>query len=205
MIRVLLVEDHLIVRQGLQMLLAQDPEIEVVAAVGDGLAAIQIFHTVRPDVTLMDLQLPRLGGAETIGKIREQFPEARFLVLTTFDGDEDIYRALQAGARGYLLKGMDPAELIAAVHSVHAGKRHIPAAVAEKLAARMSNEELTSRELEVLGRIAEGRSNREIAADLYISEATVKSHVNSLLAKLGVADRTHAAVVAIERGLVSHR
>jgi two-component system NarL family response regulator len=205
MVRVLLVEDHLIVRQGLQMLLAQDPEIEVVAAVGDGLAAIQIFPTVRPDVTLMDLQLPRLGGAETIGKIREQFPEARFLVLTTFDGDEDIYRALQAGARGYLLKGMDPAELIAAVHSVHAGKRHIPAAVAEKLAARMSNEELTSRELEVLGRIAEGRSNREIAADLYISEATVKSHVNSLLAKLGVADRTHAAVVAIERGLVSHR
>jgi two-component system NarL family response regulator len=205
MIRVLVVEDHLIVRQGLQMLLAQDPEIQVAAAVGDGLAAISIFSSVQPDVTLMDLQLPRLGGAETIRRIREQFPEARFLVLTTFDGDEDIYRALQAGARGYLLKGMDPADLIAAVHAVHAGKRHIPAAVADKLAARMSNKELTGRELEVLGRIAEGRSNREIAADLYISEATVKSHVNSLLAKLGVADRTHAAVVAIERGLVSHR
>lgn len=205
MIRVLLVEDHLIVRQGLQMLLAQDPEIEVAAAVGDGLAAISIFTTVLPDITLMDLQLPGLGGAETIKRIRAQHPEARFLVLTTFDGEEDIYRALQAGARGYLLKGMDPAELLAAVHTIHAGKRHIPSAVAEKLATRMSNEQLTTRELEVLGRIAEGRSNREIASDLFISEATVKSHVNSVLAKLGVADRTRAAIVAIERGLVSHR
>jgi DNA-binding NarL/FixJ family response regulator len=205
MIRVLLVEDHLIVRQGLQMLLAQDPDIEVVAAVGDGLAAMEIFPKLLPDVTLTDLQLPRQGGAETIQRIRDRFPEARFLVLTTFDGDEDIYRALQAGARGYLLKGMDPAELIAAVHAVHAGKRHIPAAVAEKLAERVSNEQLTGRELEVLGRIAEGRSNREIAGDLFISEATVKTHVNSLLAKLRVPDRTRAAVVAIERGLVNHR
>lgn len=205
MIRVLLVEDHLIVRQGLQMLLAQDPAIEVVAAVGDGLAAMEIFPALQPDVTLTDLQLPRQGGAETIRRIREQFPEARFLVLTTFDGDEDIYRALQAGARGYVLKGMDPAELIAAVHAVHAGKRHIPAAVADKLAERVANEQLTNRELEVLERIAEGCSNREIAARLFISEATVKTHVNSLLAKLGVPDRTRAAVVAIERGLVNHR
>ena len=205
MIRVLLVEDHPIVRQGLQMLLAQDPEIEVAAAVGDGLAAISIFPTLLPDVTLMDLQLPRLGGAETVRRIREQFAEAKFLVLTTFDGDEDIYRALRAGARGYLLKGMDPAELIAAIHAVHCGNRHIPAAIAEKLAARIAVEELTTREVEVLGRIVEGRSNRQIAADLFISEATVKSHVNNLLAKLGVADRTRAAIVAIERGLVSHR
>lgn len=205
MIRVLLVEDHFIVRQGLQMLLAQDPSIEVVAAVGDGLAAMDVFSSLQPDVTLTDLQLPRQGGAETIRRIREQFPEARFLVLTTFDGDEDIYRALQAGARGYVLKGMDPAELIAAIHAVHAGRRHIPPAVAEKLAERMANEQLTTREREVLERISEGRSNREIATELFISEATVKTHVNSLLAKLGVADRTRAAVVAIERGLVSHR
>jgi DNA-binding NarL/FixJ family response regulator len=204
-IRVLLIEDHHIVRQGLRMLLEEDPGMQVVAAVGDGMEAMAVFERERPDVVLIDLQLPRMGGADTIRKVRETHPEARFLVLTTFDGDEDIYRALQAGARGYMLKGMPPEELLAAIRAVHAGRRHIPLAVAEKLAQRVGDQQLTVREHEVLERIAAGRSNKEIASDLFISEATVKTHVNSLLSKLGVADRTRAAVVAIERGLVSHR
>ncbi|SEG37090.1 two component transcriptional regulator, LuxR family [Bryocella elongata] len=204
-IRVMLVEDHHIVRQGLRMLLEEDAGMQVVAAVGDGMDAIPAYDRERPDVVLIDLQLPRMGGAETIRKVREKHAEARFLVLTTFDGDEDIYRALQAGARGYMLKGMPPEELIAAIRAVHAGRRHIPQAVAEKLAQRVGDQQLTTREHEVLERIAAGRSNKEIASDLFISEATVKTHVNSLLSKLGVPDRTRAAVVAIERGLVNHR
>lgn len=201
----LLVEDHHIVRQGLRMLLEEDAGMQVVGAVGDGIEAIPVFERERPDVVLIDLQLPRMGGAETIRKVRETHPDARFLVLTTFDGDEDIYRALQAGARGYMLKGMPPEELLAAIRAVHAGRRHIPHEVAEKLAQRVGDHQLTAREQEVLERIAAGRSNKDIAADLFISEATVKTHVNSLLSKLSVADRTRAAVVAIERGLVKHR
>jgi len=153
----------------------------------------------------MDLQMPKLGGVETIKRIRAEHPQARVIVLTTFDGDEDIYRALQAGARAYLLKGMPVEELVSTIHAVHGGKLHIPAAVAEKLAERVSGQELTARELSVLERIVAGRANKEISADLFISEATVKTHINSLLGKLGVADRTHAATVAIKRGLVSHR
>jgi DNA-binding NarL/FixJ family response regulator len=156
-------------------------------------------------VVLMDLQMPKMGGVETIKKIREGHSAARVIVLTTFDGDEDIYRALQAGARAYLLKGMPVEELVTTIHAVHKGKLHIPAPVAEKLAERVSGQELTARELSVLERIVAGRANKEISADLFISEATVKTHINSLLGKLGVADRTHAATVAIQRGLVSHR
>jgi two-component system NarL family response regulator len=169
------------------------------------LEAIDTFRKVEPDVTLIDLQLPKLGGADTIRQIRAEFPQARFIVLTTFDGDEDIYRALQAGARAYLLKGMPLDELLTTIHAVHNGKLHIPSAVAEKLAERLSGQELTPRELSVLERIVAGRANKEISADLSISEATVKTHINSMLGKLGVADRTHAATVAIQRGLVSHR
>ena len=204
-IRIMLVEDHQVVRQGLVALLSSMDDLEVVGSVGDGLEAVETFRTLRPDVTLMDLQLPKLGGVDTIRRIREEFPQARFIVLTTFDGDEDIYRALQAGARAYLLKGMPLEELLTTIYAVHSGKLHIPSSVAEKLAERLSGQELTARELGVLERIVAGRANKEIAADLFISEATVKTHINSLLGKLGVADRTHAATVAIQRGLVSHR
>ena len=204
-IRIMLVEDHQVVRQGLVALLSSMDDLEVVGSVGDGLEAVDSFRTLRPDVTLMDLQMPKMGGVETIRRIRGEFPQARFIVLTTFDGDEDIYRALQAGARAYLLKGMPLEELLTTIHAVHNGKLHIPSSVAEKLAERLSGQELTARELSVLERIVAGRANKEISADLFISEATVKTHINSLLGKLGVADRTHAATVAIQRGLVSHR
>jgi DNA-binding NarL/FixJ family response regulator len=204
-IRIMLVEDHQVVRQGLEALLSTTDDMEVVGSVGDGLEAIEAFRTVQPDVTLIDLQLPKLGGADTIRRIRADFSQARFIVLTTFDGDEDIYRALQAGARAYLLKGMPLEELLTTIHAVHSGKLHIPPAVAEKLAERVSGQQLTARELSVLERIVAGRANKEISTDLSISEATVKTHLNSMLGKLGVADRTHAATVAIQRGLVSHR
>jgi DNA-binding NarL/FixJ family response regulator len=204
-IRIMLVEDHQVVRQGLAALLSTMDDLEIVGSVGDGLEAIDTYRKVEPDITLIDLQLPKLGGADTIRQIRTEFPQARFIVLTTFDGDEDIYRALQAGARAYLLKGMPLDELLTTIHAVHNGKLHIPSAVAEKLAERLSGQELTPRELSVLERIVAGRANKEISADLSISEATVKTHINSMLGKLGVADRTHAATVAIQRGLVSHR
>jgi DNA-binding NarL/FixJ family response regulator len=204
-IRIMLVEDHQVVRQGLAALLSSTDDLEVVAAVGDGLEAVEQFPKAQPDVTLVDLQMPKLGGVETIRRIRADFPEARLIVLTTYDGDEDIYRALQAGARAYLLKGMPLDDLVATIHAVHRGKLHIPSSVAEKLAQRVSGQELTARELDVLERIVAGRANKEIASDLFISEATVKTHINSLLGKLGVADRTHAATVAIQRGLVEHR
>ena len=204
-IRIMLAEDHQVVRQGLVALLSAAEGFEIVGAVGDGLEAIQVFRKMQPDVTLVDLQMPKLGGVETIRRIREEFAQARLIVLTTYDGDEDIYRALQAGARAYLLKGMPLEELVATIRAVHSGKLHIPSPVAEKLAQRVSGQELTARELSVLERIVAGRANKEIAADLFISEATVKTHINSLLGKLGVADRTHAATVAIERGLVRHR
>lgn len=204
-IRILLIEDHQVVRQGLVALLSATDGLEVVGSVGDGVEAMDVFRRTQPDVTLIDLQMPKMGGVETIKQLRAEFPQARFIVLTTFDGDEDIYRALQAGARAYLLKGMPLEELIATIKTVHSGKLVIPSPVAEKLAQRVSGQELTTRELEVLERIVAGRANKEISSDLCISEATVKTHINSLLGKLGVADRTHAATVAIERGLVSHR
>ncbi len=200
-IRLLLVEDHQMVRQGLVALLAADEGLEVVGSVGDGLAGIEAYREKRPDVTLIDLQLPKLGGVETIRRVRAEFPDARFIVLTTFDGDEDIYRALQAGARSYLLKGMPWEELLRTIHAVHRGKLHIPPSVGEKLAQRVSGQELTARELGVLERIVAGRSNRDISADLCISEATVKTHITRILAKLGLRDRVHAVIFAYEHGL----
>jgi two-component system NarL family response regulator len=150
----------------------------------------------------MDLQLPNLGGVAAITRIRAEDPTARFIVLTTFDGDEDIFRSLQAGAKAYLLKGMTIDDLLKTIRLVHAGKTSIPPAIAEKLAGRVGTQDLTARELAVLERIVAGRANKEIASDLAISEATVKTHVNNLLSKLGVSDRTNAATVAIHRGLV---
>jgi DNA-binding NarL/FixJ family response regulator len=201
-IRVLVIEDHPVVRQGLVALLSNATDIEVVGSAADGHEGMELFRSVHPDVTLMDLQMPRLGGVEAIHRIRNEWPEARVIVLTTFDGDEDIYRAMQAGAKAYLLKGMEVEELIAAIRTVHMGRASVPSSIAEKLAQRIGSQDLTMREVEVLKRIVAGRANKEIANDLKISEATVKSHVNSLLGKLGVDDRTHAAVVALQRGIV---
>jgi DNA-binding NarL/FixJ family response regulator len=201
-IRILVVDDHNVVRQGLVALLNTVSDLQVVAEASDGPEAIETFRKHKPDITLMDLRLPKIGGADAITRIREESPSARIIVLTTFDGDEDIFRALQAGAKGYLLKGMDIDELTEAIRAVHAGKSKIPGFVAEKLAERMGGPALTTRETEVLKRIVAGRSNKEIASDLFISEATVKTHVNSILGKLGVTDRTQAATTALQRGIV---
>jgi len=201
-IRILVVEDHHVVRQGLMALIRTVPGLEVVAEAPDGDEAVRQFRQHKPDIALMDLRLPKMSGVDAIAAIRAEFPAARVIVLTTFDGDEDIYRALQAGARGYLLKGMDADELIEAVRAVHAGKTRIPGAVAQRLAGRMSGQELTARETDVLKQIVAGKSNKEIGTALFISEATVKTHINSLLGKLGVADRTQAATTALQRGIV---
>jgi len=201
-IRVLLVEDHTVVRQGLIALLSSIPDIEVVGSATDGAEAVEMFAGCSPDVTLMDLQLPKMGGVEAITRIRADHPAARFIVLTTFDGDEDIYRAMQAGAKAYLLKGMEFEELLTSIRAVAAGKGRISFAIADKLAERVSGQQLTTRELNTLERIVAGRSNKEIASDMKISEATVKSHVNSLLGKLGAVDRTQAAIIAVQRGFV---
>jgi two-component system NarL family response regulator len=202
-IRVLIVEDHHVVRQGLVALLNVVDGLEVVGEAADGVEAIAQFRKCQPDIILVDLRLPRLSGVEVIERIRMEASQTRFIVLTTYDGDEDIYRALQAGAKAYLLKGMTSEELIAAIRMVHAGKSYIPPDIARKLAERMGTEELTPREFDVLEQIVRGKSNKEIATELTISEATVKTHINSLLGKLGVTDRTQAATAAIQRGIVT--
>jgi len=201
-IRVLIIEDHNVVRQGLIALINLAEGIEVVGEAADGVEAIAQFRKHQPDVTLVDLRLPKMGGVEVIQRVRSEAPNARFVVLTTYDGDEDIYRALKSGAKAYLLKGMTSEELISTIREVAAGKSHIPAAIAERLAERMGTEDLTPREADVLEQIVHGKSNKEIATELDISEATVKTHINSLLSKLGVSDRTQAATAAIRRGLV---
>ncbi|CAN5575527.1 response regulator transcription factor [soil metagenome] len=201
-IRLLVVDDHPVVRQGLVALLKTVDGIDVVAEANDGNLAVEQYGRHLPDVTLMDLRLQSMGGVEAIKLIRSQWPAARVIVLTTFDGDEDIYRAMQAGAKAYLLKGTSVEELISAIRAVHLGRSRISPEIAEKLAERMSGPQLTNRELDVLKQIVRGRSNKEIASDLAISEATVKTHINSLLAKLSVTDRTQAATAAIQRGIV---
>jgi two-component system NarL family response regulator len=201
-IRILVVDDHHVVRQGLVALINSVEDMEVVGEAADGQKGVELHSRHLPDVTIMDLRLPLLGGVEAIQAIRRVTPHARIIVLTTFDGDENIYRALQAGARGYLLKDMFGDELMDAIRVVHSGKTRIPAVVAQRLAERMGGQDLTTRELEVLRLIVAGNSNKEIGNHLHISEATVKTHINNLLGKLGVSDRTQAATTAIQRGLV---
>ena len=201
-IRVLVVEDHNVVRQGLVALLNLVEDIQVVGEAADGEEAVVQFRSHHPDVTLIDLRLPKLSGVEVIQRVRSETPQARFVVLTTYDGDEDIYRALKGGAKAYLLKGMTTEELITTIRAVHAGRSHIPATIAERLAERMGTEDLTPRESQVLEQIVAGKSNKEIATELAITEATVKTHINTLLSKLGVEDRTQAATAAIRRGIV---
>jgi two-component system NarL family response regulator len=191
-----------VVRQGIVSLLKSVPDMDVVAEAADGGQAVSLFRQWKPDVTIMDLRLPVKSGVEAVADIRRDFPAARIIILTTFDGDEDIYRALQAGARGYLLKDMFGDDLTGAIRAVHAGRTHIPAPIAQRLADRMGGPDLTPREMDVLKLIVGGRSNKEIGRELFISEATVKTHINSLLSKLGVTDRTQAATTALQRGIV---
>ncbi|HEY9604879.1 MAG TPA: response regulator transcription factor [Allocoleopsis sp.] len=202
-IRVLIVDDHSIVRQGLATIINRDPEMTVIAQAEDGQQAIACFGEHQPDVTLMDLRMPQMGGVEAITAICAQFKPARIVVLTTYDGDEDIYRGLQAGAKGYLLKDAKPNELLNAIRMVNRGQQYIPPEVGAKLVQRMSNPELSERELEVLRLMAQGMSNSDIATALTIGESTVKSHVNRIFSKLGVSDRTQAVIVAVKRGIVS--
>jgi DNA-binding NarL/FixJ family response regulator len=201
-IRILLVDDHHVVRQGLIALLKTVPEINVVAEGSDGEQAVALYREHQPDVAILDLRMPKKNGVDAITEIKREFSAARVIVLTTFDGDEDIYRALQAGAKGYLLKDMFGEELIEAIRAVHAGKQRIPPAVAQRLAERMIGPSLTARELDVLKCIVAGKSNRDIGRELSISEATVKTHINNILGKLGVEDRTQAATTALQRGIV---
>ena len=201
-IRIMVIDDQSVVRQGFVSLINTVSDMEVIAEGTNGQQAIELFRQHQPDITLMDLRMPVIGGVDAISMIRREFPAARIIVLTTYDGDEDIYRSLQAGAQGYLLKDMFFEELEQAIRKVHAGSRLIPGPVAERLAERMSGSNLTGRELEVLEEIVRGRSNKEIASLLNISEATVKSHINNLLSKLGVTDRTQAATTALQRGIV---
>jgi DNA-binding NarL/FixJ family response regulator len=204
-IRIMVIDDQAVVRQGFVALINTVADMSVIAEGINGRQAIELYRFHRPDVTLMDLRMPELGGVEAIVAIRKEFPDARLIVLTTYDGDEDIYRSLQAGAQGYLLKDMFFEELEDAIRKVHAGSRRIPPQVAERLAERMGSSELTGREIEVLEQIVAGNNNKAIAQRLNISEATVKSHINSILSKLGVSDRTQAATTALQRGLVHLR
>ncbi len=201
-IRVLLVDDHPIMRFGIAAIIEAQTEMSVVAQAGTGREAIDLHRLHHPDITLMDLRLPDLGGVEAIRAIRTFAPTARFVVLTTYEGDEDIHQALQAGAQGYLIKGMPHQSLIEAILKVHRGGRFLPLPVVRALASRVPEAELSQREREVLLLLAKGRSNKEIAALLKIGEATVKSHVSAILMRLDVADRTQAVVTAIQRGLV---
>lgn len=202
LIRILVVDDHLVVREGLSSILNHEPDMSVVAEAGDGQQAVTQYRLHRPAVTLMDLRLPKQCGIEATAAIRSRFPDARIIMLTSFDGEEDIYRALEAGARAYLLKSVAREELLSAVRTVAAGGCRIPPTVAERLAQRIQKSTLTSRELDVLRKIVSGASNRQIATALGISEATVKTHVNSILGKMSVSDRTGAAIAAIRRGIV---
>jgi len=202
-IGVLIADDHPVVRMGLEALVSDASSMCVVAEAASGEEAVELVLLHRPDVVLMDLRMPGIGGVEAIQQICSVWPDARIVVLTTYDGDEDIYRALRAGARAYLLKDAPRATLLETIEAVHHGQTSIPPEVAGKLAERLGGPELTERELEVLRRIVAGRSNKEIAADLSVSEGTVKFHVNNVLGKLGVAARTQAATEAIRRGIVT--
>jgi two-component system NarL family response regulator len=202
-IRVLIVDDHTIVQEGIAAIINEEPDMTIIGQAKNGIEAIELFRQAQPDVTLMDLRMPQMGGVEAITTLCAEFHTARIIVLTTYDGDEDIYRGLRAGAKGYLLKDSKPKELRTAIRTVYSDQQYIPLHVGAKLAQRMSTPELTDRELEVLQLIAQGMSNLEIGVALTIAESTVKSNINRILSKLGAKDRTQATIIALKRGLTS--
>jgi DNA-binding NarL/FixJ family response regulator len=202
-IRVLIADDHSVLAHGLALLLECELDITVIGQARNGYEALELFRQHQPDVTLMDLRMPQLDGVAAITAIRAEFNDAGIIVLTTYDGDEDIYRGLRAGAKGYLLKDAEPDELMAAIRTVHSGKKYIPPNIGAKLVERMSNPQLSDRELEVVRLMVAGKSTQEISAALSIAESTVKYHLNNILSKLGVNDRTQAVLAAVKRGIVN--
>jgi DNA-binding NarL/FixJ family response regulator len=202
-IRVLAADDHALLRQGIASLVNAEPDMALVAQAGTGREAIEQFRLHRPDITLMDLQMPDMGGLEAITGIRDEFPDARIVVLTTYSGDVQALRALRAGARGYLLKGHVHIDLLETIRAVNAGEKRVPPEVATELAGYAGTEKLTPREIEVLRRIADGNANKEIATQLAIAEETVKSHITRILSKLEANDRTHAVIIGIKRGIIA--
>ena len=201
-IRVLCVDDHPVVRQGVAGLISTQADMEVVAEATNGSEAIEQFRRHRPDITLMDLQMPEMGGLDAIGAIRGEFPDARIVVLTTYTGDVQALRAIKAGARGYLLKNALHKELLDTIRAVHAGKKALSAEVTFDLAEHATDDALTPAEIRVLRLIAQGSANKEIAAQLRLSEETVKGQVRNILSKLGAKDRTHAAMIGFKRGII---
>ena len=201
-IRVLAVDDHPLLREGVAAVIEGEEDIELVAEAASGLEAIGLYRSLRPDVTLMDLQMPEMSGIDAMLVIRAEFPNARFIVLTTYQGDVQALRALKAGAAGYLLKSMLRKELLDTIRIVHAGRRRIPPEIAAELADHVTDDALSEREVSVLQRVATGNSNKIIASQLNVSEATVKGHMKSILSKLRANDRTHAVTIAMKRGFL---
>jgi DNA-binding NarL/FixJ family response regulator len=201
-IRILSVDDHDLVRKGIAAILSTEPDLELVATASCGAEALLLFRQHKPDVTLMDLRLSDMNGSAVSAAIRQEFPEARIIALTSYDGDQDIYRALEAGVRGYLLKEMVHTEVVKAIRTVHAGKRYIPVEVAQQLTGFFPDVALTPREVEVLSLVARGLGNKEVSDVLGTAPGTVKAHVQSILAKLGAKDRTHAVTIALRRGII---
>jgi two-component system NarL family response regulator len=201
-IRVMVADDHPIVREGLRTVISLQSDMTIVSEASNGHEAIALFRSTRPDVAVIDLRMPQCSGLEATISIRGEFPGSRIVILTTYAGDEDVYRALNAGARAYLLKGCDVQQLLAAIRTVHAGGRHIPPDVSSLLADHLGSSDLTLREREVLRMVARGKKNRAIATTLGVTEGTIKGHLNNILSKLGVRDRTQATITALLRGIV---
>ena len=201
-IRIMIVDDHPLLRQGIATLIEPEEDMELIAEASDGEEAIGQFRLHRPDVTLMDIQMPNVNGVEAISRIRSEFPDAKILVLSTFGGDVQVLHAIKAGARGYLLKGNVRTELLEAIRAVHAGRKRIPPEVAAELADHAADDQLSSREIDVLRLIGEGNANKQIADKLSIGETTVKNHISNILSKLGANDRTHAVTIALQRGII---
>ena len=201
-IRILCVDDHPLLRKGIRTVITAEPDMALIAEASSGQEAIELFRKHKPDVTLMDLRLPGMSGIDTLVAIRTDFPEARIIILTTFEGDVEVQRALQAGARGYMLKTMPSEDMVGTIRQIHSGKKRVPAEIAAHLAEHYSDDALTGREVEVLRHMARGGRNRDIAEALFISEHTVKVHIQHIMEKLGAKDRTEAVAIGARRGVI---